>query len=239
MPITALSFQHAPEIWQAFPQLAAGLAYVDGVDDKPDVAARLRKYFARARERLGGGHESQLPEVEAWRRAYAQMGLKPTQYRSAAEALLRRFRQDGTLPALHPLVDLCNAVSLAFALPVAIFDLDQVTSFLEVRHADGDERYLAFSGDVETPEPGEVIFADADRNVHARRWTFRQSRLSTVRPETRRVLIVSEGMHAAAATDVAALIDALAGEVAAVWPVRPVRRMLTAASPRWDLPTGT
>lgn len=234
-----LYFRHAPDIWREFPQLAAGLAYVDGVDDRPDVAARLLPYFARARERLGGGHESHLPEVDAWRRAYAQMGLKPTQYRSAAEALLRRFRQGGELPALHPLVDLCNAVSLAFALPVAVFDLDRVAGSLEVRHADGDERYLAFSGDVEAPEPGEVIFADAARNVHARRWTFRQSRLSAIGPTTRRALIVSEGMHATAATDVTSLIDALAGEVAATWPVHPSVQMLTAASPRWDLPAGT
>jgi DNA/RNA-binding domain of Phe-tRNA-synthetase-like protein len=37
------------------------------------------------------------------------MGLKPTQYRCAPEALLRRLRKEGTLPPLHPLVDLCNA----------------------------------------------------------------------------------------------------------------------------------
>ena len=69
------------------------------------------------------GPESELAEISAWRRAYAQMGLKPTQYRSAAEALLRRFRRGEELPRLHPLVDLCNAISLAFALPVAVFDL--------------------------------------------------------------------------------------------------------------------
>ncbi len=60
------------------------------------------------------------------------MGLKPTKYRSAAEALLRRFRREGELPRLHSVIDLCNAMSLAFALPVAVFDLAQVDQFLEV-----------------------------------------------------------------------------------------------------------
>jgi hypothetical protein len=54
------------------------------------------------------------------------MGLKPTQYRCASEASVRRFRNDGSLPLIHPLVDVCNAVSLAYAISIAVFDLDQV-----------------------------------------------------------------------------------------------------------------
>jgi DNA/RNA-binding domain of Phe-tRNA-synthetase-like protein len=134
------------------------------------------------------------------------------------------------------LVDLCNAISLAFALPIAVFDLDGVEGYLEVRHATGAEEYLAFSGEVEAPEPGEVIFADAANQVHARRWTFRQSRRSTVGAATRRALIVSEGLHATAAADVPALIDALAGEITSVWGAPLGRAVLTAEAPRWELP---
>jgi DNA/RNA-binding domain of Phe-tRNA-synthetase-like protein len=163
------------------------------------------------------------------------MGLKPTQYRSAAEALLRRFRKENGLPTLHPLVDICNAVSLAFALPVAVFDLDHIEGFLEVRHADGDESYLAFSDEIEHPERGEVIFADAGRNVHARRWTFRQSRRSTVGAETQRALIVSEGLHATAGADVATLLDTLEQTLHRIGFAASHRTVLTALSPRWEL----
>jgi len=90
------------------------------------------------------------------------MGLKPTQYRCAAESLLRRLRTQGSLPRLHPLVDLCNAVSLAFAVPVAVLDADRIAWPLEVRYATGDEDYLTFGGETEHPAPGEVIFADQD-----------------------------------------------------------------------------
>ena len=58
-----------------------------------------------------------------------------------------------------------------------------------------------------------MIFVDAADHAHARRWTFRQSRRSTVSPGTRDVLIVAEGLHPAASTDVPALIDALATHV--------------------------
>jgi DNA/RNA-binding domain of Phe-tRNA-synthetase-like protein len=232
-----MHFSHAPEVWQQFPHLVPGVVAVDDVEPEADVGPLLEPWYARARARLSGRSESELAEVAAWRRAYAQMGLKPTQYRSAAEALLRRFRREGALPRLHPLVDLCNAVSLAFAVPVAAVDLDGVDTYLQVRHARGDEEHLAWSGEVERPEPGEVIFADAGNHAHARRWTFRQSRRSTVGPTARRVLVVAEALHPGAATDVPTLLEALRQGIEAIWgPVRQ-QAVLTAAAPRLDLAT--
>jgi DNA/RNA-binding domain of Phe-tRNA-synthetase-like protein len=233
-----MRFRHTSDIWRDFPQLVPGLLYVTDIDAGADVSARLEPYFERARARLAAGPESELPEVAAWRRAYSQMGMKPTQYRSAAEALLRRFRREDTLPRLHPLVDLCNAVSLAFALPVAVIDLDQVAEFIDVRYADGTEQYLAFSGEVESPEPGEVIFVDAAKQVHARRWTFRQSRRSTVSEQTRRALIVSEGLHATAASDVSALLDTLEAELTAVGMAAGGRAVLQEEAPGWEVGDG-
>jgi DNA/RNA-binding domain of Phe-tRNA-synthetase-like protein len=230
----SMYFSHSAIMWQQFPQLVPGVLVIKEVHPHVEGADQLQPWFQRAHERLGQGLESDLPEISAWRRAYAQMGLKPTQYRSAAEALLRRFRKEGDLPRLHPLVDLCNALSLAFALPVAVFDLAKVADYLEVRHARGDEQYLAFNGEIERPEPGEVIFADTANQVHARRWTFRQSRHSTVEPETRQALIVSEGLHATAAEDVPALIDALAQALTTLGTAPQERAILTSSQPRLE-----
>ncbi|MCE0446476.1 hypothetical protein LT493_22975 [Streptomyces tricolor] len=49
-------------------------------------------------------------------------------------------------------MDLCNAVSVAYAVPVAVLDVDRITGpLLEVRPARGDETYTAFGGGVERP----------------------------------------------------------------------------------------
>ncbi len=228
-------FAHSAEIWRDFPQLVPGLLVVEGIQPAVEVEDRIEPFLERARQRLAGISEADLAEIAAWRRAYAQMGMKPTQYRSAAEALLRRFRKEDTLPRLHPLVDLCNAVSLAFALPIAVIDLDHISDYIEVRRATGDEMYLAFNGESEHPAPGEVIFADSIGHAHARRWTFRQSRRSTVTPATQRALIVSEALHPSANTDIPALLDALASEISAVWSPPTQRAILSASSPRVDL----
>ena len=216
-------FRHSSEIWRDFPQLAAGVVYVEG----PFASKDDGPYLDRAKQKLAGGTEADLPEIQAWRRAFGQLGLKPTQYRCASESLLRRLRKEGTLPHIHPVVDLCNAVSAAYAIPVAALDLDRITLPLEVRYATGDERYLAFSGETEHPAPGEVIFADADDRAHARRWTNRQSAGSAMRTETQRVLIVAEALHDTAADDVRALLEKLPGATKA---------LLTAERPEFALP---
>lgn len=173
--------------------------------------------------------------MQAWRRAFSRTGLKPTQYRCAAEALLRRYRKEGSLPSLHPLIDLCNAASLAFAIPVVAFDLTHISGNLEVRHATGDETYLTFTGHPEHPEPAGVIFADDAAQAHARRWTNRQSGASAVRDTTTTVLIVAEALHDTAARDVRDLQGVLGDALEAVWPVTPVTAVLTQSAPRFAL----
>jgi DNA/RNA-binding domain of Phe-tRNA-synthetase-like protein len=207
-------FSHPPQLLDQFPQLSVTTLSVTGVTSAPDVAHTTRPFLERATARLAQRPESKFPEIAAWRRAFSQMGLKPT-----SEALLRRFRKDGSLPSIHPLVDVCNAVSLAYAIPIAVFDLDQVTGNLTVRHATGTETYATFAGDTETPEAGEVIFADDAGHAHARRWTNRQSGRSAIRPETHVVLIVSVAMPDTGQYDVNALREELREALTLCWTV--------------------
>ena len=233
-----MEFQHSGEIWRDFPELVPGVVFADAITCDVAAGDRVDRFTAIARSRLAGATEGELPEIQAWRRAFTRMGLKPTQYRCASEALLRRLRKEGTLPRLHPLVDVCNAVSLAFAIPVAVFDVSRITGRLEVRYAAGDEDYLTFSGQAEHPSPREVIFADQARQVHARRWTNRQSGLSAVHASTVTALIVAEAMHDSASSDVPGLIAAIAGELNALWSITPVATVLSQSAPRFTVPAG-
>ena len=228
-----MDFQHSAEIWRDFPELVAGAVFADGITHDVAAGDRAARFTAIAKSRLDAATESELPEIRAWRHAFTRMGLKPTQYRCASEALLRRLRKDGALPPLHPLVDICNAASAAFAIPVAVFDVSKVTGRLEVRYAAGVEQYLTFSGQAEQPSPGEVIFADQAGQVHARRWTNRQSGLSAVQAPTTAVLIVAEAMHDTASSDLPELIAAIAEELRAVWAITPAAALLSRSAPRF------
>lgn len=227
-------FQHSNEIWSDFPELVAGVLVADGISKDVSVADRVIPFNRIAGSRLAASSEGELPEIQAWRRAFSRMGLKPTQCRCASESLLRRFKKEGSLPEIHPLIDICNAISLAFAIPVAVFDVSKIAGHVEVRYATGDETYLTFSGETETPDVREVVFADDAGRAHARRWTNRQSGYSAARDTTSAVLIVAEAMHASAPADVQELTVTIADELSAIWSVKSELTVLSQSSPRFE-----
>lgn len=229
-----MQFFHSPAVWAAHPTLVCGALAVSGITPLLATGHAVAPLHALARERLQQHGEGELPEIQAWRRAFSAMGHKPTQVRCAAESLLRRFRKEGTLPALHPLVDLCNAFSLRFATPIAVFDRDLLASPLVVRPALGSEHYLAFGGEQEQPEPGEIVFADAQGRAHARRWCHRQSAASAVHAGTARVLIVAEALHADAAEQVPRLLAALQEALRQTGAQVTAHGVLSAAAPVFD-----
>lgn len=189
------TFRHADDLRSDYPQLEAIAMRVSlkpNAQPDAEVIAELTDY---AKSRLASQSEGDFPEIQAWRRVFSTMGFKPTQYRSAGEALLRRLRIDGDLPDIMPIINTCNAASVRYALPVAVFDTDQISGNLTVRYADGSETFETFGGEIEHPAEHEVIFADDSGVAHARRWPHKQARTSAARPESVEILIVSEAMH--------------------------------------------
>ena len=202
------SFRYAPEVLDRYPAVVGGVMRACGITNAATPEALRVAYEAEqhaALARIGATPLSQIPSLAAWRGAFRLFGVDPTQYRCAAEALLRRLTKKGGIPSINTLVDIGNLVSIRYALPVALFDLRAIAGALTVRFADGSERYTTLgNGEVEHPEPGEVVFTDDAGVVHARRWCYRQSEQSAVRAETTDVLVTVEAHHAAARADVEA-----------------------------------
>ncbi|HEV2582912.1 MAG TPA: phenylalanine--tRNA ligase beta subunit-related protein [Ktedonobacteraceae bacterium] len=208
-------FQYHPDIMCRFPGIVGGVIYARGMTNGPTPAA-LREAFEAEQQavlrRIGETSLSQLPSLAAWRGAFRDFGVEPTQYRSAAEALLRRLTKKGDIPSINTLVDIGNLVSIRYALPTAVFDTRAIQGTLTVHVADGSERYTTLGQEeVDHPAPGEVVFSDETGLVMARRWCWRQSEQSAAQSDTTTAIITIEGHHAAAHRVIkAALLDLLA-----------------------------
>ncbi len=207
------SFRYDDAILERFPTIAGGVIHAIGVTNGPTPAALgalVRDEATTVRARLGQSPLSEVPSLAAWRKAFRAFGVDPTQYRSAAEALLRRLVKQGDLPAINALVDMANLVSIRHALPVAVLDRRGIVGCVTVRFATGAERWTDLgSSATEHPELGEVVFVDDAGVACARRWCWRQSLATAASGTTTEVLITVEGHHAAAAGDVAAAVAEL------------------------------
>jgi DNA/RNA-binding domain of Phe-tRNA-synthetase-like protein len=211
-------FRYDEAITARFPHVVGGVIHAVGVSNGPASAGLTAAFDAEqraVRERIGQTPLSELPTLAAWRSVFRAFGVDPTQYRSAAEALLRRLVKQGELPSIGTLVDLANLVSIRHALPVAVIDTRAVRGDILVRLARGDEPWADLgASETDRPEPGEVIFVDSIDAVCARRWCWRQSRASATRQDSSEILVTVEGHHAGAADDVSAALHDLEGLLA-------------------------
>jgi DNA/RNA-binding domain of Phe-tRNA-synthetase-like protein len=194
-----IPFGYHPEILKHFPKLAGGALLGSGMQNRPTPEGLLHLYQEEQQHvlaRIGNAPLSEIEALAAWRSAFRLFGVDPTQYRSAAEALLRRLTKKGDIPSINAVVDICNLVSIRYALPVAAFDLRPLHGTVTVQFATGSERFTPLGeATAEHPEPGEVIFADQAGLVVARRWCWRQSEESAAQVETREALFTIEAQH--------------------------------------------
>lgn len=206
-------FQYDPQIIERYPNLVGGVILARDVRNAESPPG-LREDFLGEQQatlaRLGDSALSTVESLAAWRQAFRAFGVKPTKYRSACEALLRRLTKQGELPSINALVDIANLVSIRYALPVAAFDIGALQGSVTVRFAMGTERYTPLGKrPPEHPKPGEVIFSDDTDLVIARRWCWRQSDESAARKDSSSILITIEAHHAGGKSQVEAGLNDL------------------------------
>ena len=166
-------------IWNLRPDFVVAIVRALGIENgpsDPDSMSLLRRAEEAARRALDGAEPAGHPHIAAWREAYRAFGVKAQRTPCSAEALLRRVAGGEPIPAINRLVDLYNAVSVEFAIPVGGEDLSHIVGPSRLTLATGAEPFDTVRGGeaiVEHPAPGEVIWAD-DAGVTCRRWNWRQ-----------------------------------------------------------------
>lgn len=168
-----------PRIWNLRPDFVVAIVRAGGIENgpsDPDSMSLLRRAEEAARRALDGTEPAGHPHIAAWREAYRAFGVKAQRTPCSAEALLRRVAGSEPIPAINRLVDLYNAVSVEFAIPVGGEDLSHIVGPSRLTLATGAEPFDTVRGGeaiVEHPAPDEVIWAD-DAGVTCRRWNWRQ-----------------------------------------------------------------
>lgn len=164
----------APEIFALRPDFMALSIAVDGVSNCAS------NDFSRGQLSFAAANLSHAPWAEAhlnaWREAYRGFGAKPQRTPCSAEALRKRCERDGGVPETNAVVDIYNALSLRFAIPVGGEDATSYQGPPRLVRAMGDETFDTMAEGqpkLEGVDKGEVIWCDG-RGVTCRRWNWRQ-----------------------------------------------------------------
>lgn len=205
------------EVLARFPGFRVALVVAWDLSIPAELPPAGAEYLAyteeELRRQLADAVLAELPEVRCWREAFKAMGVKKTSYRSSVERLLKAFQRGGALPRVSPLVDLYNAVSAAFRMPVGADDLDRVAPPLAFRYSRPGDSFVRLGDPARAPDPpkpGEVVYADAEKCL-CRRWNWCQDARSAISPRTRRAVLTVQALEPGGARleDAAAALSAV------------------------------
>jgi DNA/RNA-binding domain of Phe-tRNA-synthetase-like protein len=134
--------------------------------------------------------------LSAWQETYKAFGAKPQRTPCSAEALRKRVAKDGRLPSANAIVDIYNAVSLRFAVPVGGENLAAYVGAPHLVRATGAEAFDTAKDGIpvqEQVDAGEVIWKD-DLGATCRRWNWRQGRRTRIEADSRDIWFVLEAL---------------------------------------------
>ncbi|VVB75007.1 Lysine--tRNA ligase [uncultured archaeon] len=197
LDLNGLNFEINSEITSKYPQFRSGIVVLNGVNnvkENKEITALLRSAENDLRARFAGVEPITIPQLKAWRDAYALFNGDPAKNKPSVDALVRRVLNNNSLPNINALVDLYNYISIKHLLPAGGDDLDKVEGKVRLCIADGTEDFFMIGGKMkEHPNRGEVIYRD-DKDVLCRRWNWREADKTKFTESTKNAVVYIESM---------------------------------------------
>ncbi|MFI3124503.1 B3/4 domain-containing protein [Streptococcus suis] len=181
--------------WNLFPQAKIGVLllknYQNSDQSSQEIIQLLEDSLPLAQAHLTEDVFSDNPVIQVYRKAYQQFKTKKGA-RSSIEALLKRVSGNNPVRSINPLVDIYNAASLRYALPVGAEDLDTFVGNLQLTITEGGDEFYLIGDDTNQPTlPGELCYKDQAGAV-CRCFNWRDGERTMITDQTKNAFLVIE-----------------------------------------------
>ena len=203
--------------WELFPDAAIGIIVAHDMKGASDVdpsdTESIRRLLSEANEQanqyLTSNVISENEMVKVWREAYSKFKTKKGA-RCSIENLLKRVLKGNPVGSITPSVDIYNAISLKYALPVGGEDIDTVEGDFRLGVTEGGDAFLPLGEDAEDPTlPGELCYRD-DEGAVCRCWNWRDGQRTALTDDSANAILVVECVDPARRADLEAALDEFA-----------------------------
>lgn len=183
--------------WELFPDAKLGVVLLKDVQNQAESPEDVKQLLADSHELakayLTADNFSDNQVVQVYRKAYQHFKTKKGA-RSSIEALLKRVSNGQSIPSINPLVDIYNAASLRFGLPVGAEDSDSFIGDLRLTITDGgDDFYLIGDADNNPTLPNELCYKD-DIGAVCRCLNWRDGERTMVTEHTKNAFLIIEAL---------------------------------------------
>lgn len=156
------------DFWDLFPGAALGVVVANNIPNEADYTAEQREEAAKVleasfekTEQYIESHEiSKNSVVAVWRDAYQKFPKKKGA-RCSFENLFKRVIKGNPVSSINPTVDISNAISLSYALPIGAENIDAFVGDFRLTRAQGGEDFEPIGEDKQDPPlEGEICYLD-------------------------------------------------------------------------------
>jgi DNA/RNA-binding domain of Phe-tRNA-synthetase-like protein len=192
----SLKFSIAADVFEKLPELCIGVVYAKGINS-PNSSLEIDTLLEKSLEQVVNKfqHHKVKDEraIQPYRQAFIQLGINPNKFLSSIEAMATRIEKKKGLPKINPIVDLGNAISLKYLVPLGAHDVDRSEGDICIRFSNSNDYFIPF-GEVaaEMLEAGELIYSVGNK-VKTRRWIWRQSEAGKVMEDSTNVFFPIDG----------------------------------------------
>lgn len=183
-------------VFELLPTVCVGTVSVKGIDNRktiPEISALLNSSIQSCEADFETVKVKESPDIVCYREAFRALGINPNKYMCSIEALISRIAKKKGMPSINPLVDLNNAISIKYHLPMGTHDIDTMKDDLLVRFSTPEDTFIAFGEtEIEYPDEHELVYVSG-YEVRTRRWTWRQSEVGKITADTSHVFFPIDG----------------------------------------------
>ncbi|MDR2892142.1 MAG: hypothetical protein LBV80_03520 [Deltaproteobacteria bacterium] len=233
-----MKFTVSKELFEVLGEACFGVVAVQGLDnnlDLPVIRQDLAEQIAAREAEFENKKVKEDAQIVPYREAFQALGINPNKYMCSIEALLSRIAKKKGMPNINAGVDLGNAVSLKYCLPMGAHDLDTMQGDIEIRRAAGQDTFVPFGETVaETPDAGEMVYVSG-HTVRTRRWTWRQSEHGKITAATSSIFYPIDGFKNVNEAKVLAARDELAAKAKSLFNCKVITGFVDKHSPEFEL----
>jgi DNA/RNA-binding domain of Phe-tRNA-synthetase-like protein len=175
-----------------------GVVIIKGFDNTKSndkIDKMLAESNKKAMEELKDVRVKETDLVIPYREAFTKLGINPNKFMCSIEAMLTRISKGKEIPSINPIVDLGNALSIKYNLPLGMHDIDNFDGDIMLRQCNNEDTFVPFgSTEEEKCDEGEYCYVSG-HEVKTRKWTWRQGEKSKLTEKSTNLFVPIDGFN--------------------------------------------
>ena len=166
------------KVFEVLDNLCVAVSIAKGIDNTQKIdgiSSMLKESISNAEKDFENVKVKESDYIKPYREAFQKLNINPNKFMCSIEALLTRISKKKGMPEINSIVDLVNAVSIKYKLPMGAHDLDSMNEDFYIRYSTDNDNFLPFGEtEIEKVDSSELVYVTSN-DVRTRRWIWRQS----------------------------------------------------------------